>query len=266
MKQIFFISVLCLLSVMGVWAQEASDYHPFIEEGKVWTVSFKYPDTTIYCSFGNDTIIDGHACKEFLCSRLNLFTGKGGNRRVWMYEEDRRVWYFWEGEETFKLLYDFGAELYSEFTASRMGYQEVVCTVDYIGTDRALGGLRYFGLHDETSHLTDDFIEWIRKLDFFPIWNGTVYRWYEGIGTLLCPIMNCMSGLVGPECYLIKVEVGDKVLFDRGKWSTAIRDVNTLNSKRFTLNNIFDLSGRRVSVPSVLPKGVYIRDGKKVLV
>ena len=87
--------------------------------------------------------------------------------------------------------------------------------------------------------------------------------------------MNCMSGLVGPECYLIKVEVGDKVLFDRGKWSTAIRDVNTLNSKRFTLNNIFDLSGRRVSVSSassassvssVLPKGVYIKDGRKVLV
>ena len=36
--------------------------------------------------------------------------------------------------------------------------------------------------------------------------------------------------------------------------------------------NSFDLSGRRISVtsassvPSVLPKGVYIRDGKKVMV
>ena len=28
----------------------------------------------------------------------------------------------------------------------------------------------------------------------------------------------------------------------------------------------YDLSGRRISVPSVLPKGVYIKDGKKVVV
>ena len=257
---------------MGVWAQEASDYHPFIEEGKVWTVSFKYPDTTIYCSFGNDTIIDGHACKEFLCSRLNLFTGKGGNRRVWMYEEDRRVWYFWEGEETFKLLYDFGAELYSEFTASRMGYREVVCTVDYIGTDRALGGLRYLVLHDEASYLWEGMIGWIRQRDYFPIWNGTVYRWYEGIGTLLCPVMNCMSGLVGPECYLIKVEVGDKVLFDRGKWSTAIHDIYNENVNTSRKGQWYDLSGRRIGDGQwkmdngQLPRGVYIRDGKKVLV
>ncbi len=39
----------------------------------------------------------------------------------------------------------------------------------------------------------------------------------------------------------------------------------TVNSKSVS-RLLFDLSGRRISVPSVLPKGVYIRDGKKVVV
>ena len=267
MKRILFISVLCAFSVVGMWAQEVSDYHPFIEEGKVWTMSHYYPDMIVYCSFGNDTIIDGHECKEFLCSRLNLYTAEGGNRRVWMYEEDRKVWYFREGEERFKLLYDFGAELYSEFTVSRMGYKEVVCSVDYIGTDKALGGLRYLGLHDDSSHLTDNDIEWIRQLYYFPIWNDMVYRWYEGIGTITCPVMNCMSGLMGPECYLIKVEVGDKVIYDQGKYLTAIHDISaseTVNSKSSN-GQWYDLSGRRL-IAQPTRGGVYFKDGKKVVV
>ena len=39
----------------------------------------------------------------------------------------------------------------------------------------------------------------------------------------------------------------------------------TVNSKSIN-GQWYDLSGRRISVPSVLPKGVYIKDGKKVVV
>ena len=92
--------------------------------------------------------------------------------------------------------------------------------------------------------------QWCLRLLFFPFY-------YDAVNYNLFICKSCVLHIV------IDTE------------STAIRDVNTLNSKRSALNNIFDLSGRRVSVSSassassvssVLPKGVYIKDGQKVLV
>ena len=49
-----------------------------------------------------------------------------------------------------------------------------------------------------------------------------------------------------------------------GEDNTGIREIE--NSKLKIQNDaIYDLSGRRISVPSVLPKGVYIKNGKKIL-
>ena len=74
------------------------------------------------------------------------------------------------------------------------------------------------------------------------------------------------------------VPQGTKTAYERAGWGRAfsyIKEQNpnaiitpSLNPKPSTLNR-FDLSGRRLSVPSassvrsVLPKGVYIEDGKK---
>ena len=48
--------------------------------------------------------------------------------------------------------------------------------------------------------------------------------------------------------------------------ATGINEIENGKLKMEDAQHIYDLSGRKVSVPSVLPKGVYIRNGKKFVV
>ena len=41
--------------------------------------------------------------------------------------------------------------------------------------------------------------------------------------------------------------------------------VSIANGQQPTANGIYDLQGRKISVSSVLPKGIYIKNGKKVV-
>ena len=59
------------------------------------------------------------------------------------------------------------------------------------------------------------------------------------------------------EQYIATLNIDDK---------TGIENVNVNGNESFLNHNYYDLSGRRVSVSSMLPRGVYIKDGKKVVV
>ena len=82
--------------------------------------------------------------------------------------------------------------------------------------------------------------QWCLRLLFFPFY-------YDAVNYKLFICKNCVLHIA------IDAE------------STAIRDVNTFNSKHSALNNIFDLSGRRLTSQPTRG-GVYIKDGRKVVV
>ena len=98
--------------------------------------------------------------------------------------------------------------------------------------------------------------------------------WIEGIGSRLSPDMNIFGK---SETYPVmsKCIVGNAVLCRW--WTDDLTSIHDLYSPEM-VNGIssngqwYDLSGRRLSVssagsvPSVLPKGVYIRDGRKVAI
>ena len=80
MKRLLFISALCLLLSMGVWAQEMSEYHPLAKEGKVWNFQSSIPifyNERLYYSYiiKGDTIINDKKYKKlyFRHSKINLY-------------------------------------------------------------------------------------------------------------------------------------------------------------------------------------------------
>ena len=107
---------------------------------------------------------------------------------------------------------------------------------------------------------------------------GPNYIWIEGIGSFTSPVtddyFNSLSAL-GESRQLQECSIGNHILYRNPGYSPS--NIHALISPETNKNygpfiKWYDLSGRRISVtsassvPSVLPKGVYIRDGKKVAV
>ena len=124
MKHLFSIVGLLMCSCY-INAQESDDYRPFIEEGKEWW-SF---ENNLLCPFpewrgsfvrhdffDGDTIVAGKLCKRW----MQRFTQRDTNNlaftfTVSAYEEDKKVWFFWEGDTVQRLMFDFGASVGDEF-------------------------------------------------------------------------------------------------------------------------------------------------------
>ena len=116
MKKI--ICTLILLSSWSLYAQE-SDYRPFIEEGKVWVskplidfsqIGIKKQLTFEYNYFQGDTVVADRNCKKWIKDYRNLDGEQLFCCYVSIYEEDKKVWFFFNGETEPRLAYDFGAK------------------------------------------------------------------------------------------------------------------------------------------------------------
>ena len=88
------------------------DYRPFVEEGKVWvvkTISDYLPlEVRIeYYYFDGDTIVNGQSAKRMLGDRIRYGQYTCGEYIGAWYEQDKKVYFAFEGKEQFDLLYDF---------------------------------------------------------------------------------------------------------------------------------------------------------------
>ena len=276
-----FLFVWALSPVVN--AQESNDYLSFIEEGKVWIVGdgmmwSETPYAILTYYFDGDTIVGGQTCKKWMCdvsSNSNLYLRhdiRGAHKCLLaaIYEENKQVWFFREGEDEPSLLYDFSGEVSDD--GFRVGCFEedydTNCYIDYAGTDDRIG-LRYVSVHDDIMLQDESLRRWFatHKGDCEGYWTAIGYRWYEGIGTMFTPELN-VPHKVGEYRDILRVSVGEEIIYEHPRAKEiidAIRDIpasQIVNGKSLN-GKWYDLSGRRVSR---LPKGVYIKDGRKVVV
>lgn len=234
-----------------------TDYHPFIEEGKQWLTGrfiMADPSTPPFSLstffFEGDTIVSGKLCKRWVKK-----TQKGYNQTdvhettefvLPLYEENRQVWFFPEGQEKPRLLYDFSPteDTITVYRPSGDGFLFIHRAISETENENPLR------LYDFRPLEEDDFHEWF---------SDEVNHWIEGIGTGIAPDYIYRMDVIGNVETLLECRVNDHILYLNNEWATKTKVKSGLlfNSSP----NLFDLSGRRLTTPPA--KGVYIEDGKK---
>ena len=124
MKRILF--VLLLTTPMLSMADE--EYHPFVEDGKVWTCNSYQAlnGDDLYFFFDGDTIINDHQAKKMYVQDNGII-----RYRYALYEEDRRVYGIMAGSESSDLIYDFSLENPGDKTTVNNSTYELQYT-DYV--------------------------------------------------------------------------------------------------------------------------------------
>lgn len=235
MKLIFTL----LLMVLPLEMVAQTDYLPLLEEGKKWHYTYRNwatKETYKYVEYlSSDTIIDGKTYTKN-CQQdgqvLNLLREEGGK----VYKYNNR-------QKNEKLLYDFTLSV-GDIAESWSEDEGIIVTdigeISTGGVSRKKMALCYY---------SGEYIDYDRP-NF----------WVEGMGSdggLTNPFSNQMAGNF---VFLDYIEMPDGTTFE-------FKDINSVRSVEngsATNRQTFDLQGRKVSKKH-LPKGVYIRDGKKYI-
>ena len=110
MKKTILLFLLCFIQV-SLFAQE-NNYHPFVEEGKVWNMYYHndlmhLQDPTYYYHYfiEGDTLIAGQNCKK-----LYAFNENNDNQTMYkmaLFESEGKVYFIPCGSTENYILYDF---------------------------------------------------------------------------------------------------------------------------------------------------------------
>ena len=188
------------------------DYRPFVEEGKVWKVGHVQTilDNSVnvvdYYYFDGDTIIDGKTCKQMMCQRYVSpdYSNEYGTPTpsltkvgAW-YEEDKKVYFYNEWQQSMKLKYDFSLAANDTLKFLTDG------SSPFIIGPKQTGGIEGFkGVYRDIRMCGDE---------------GQSYHdtfWLEGVGCLRGPIRNPCDPIFGdpvPE-FLMSCTVGEEVIY-----------------------------------------------------
>ncbi len=181
-------------------------YRPFVEDGKVWTVKVysdgaSHNQWTDYYYFDGDTIIGGQTCKRMMYVTYvtndndekwvnGVFTPVNHPQQyngAW-YEQDKKVYYAYNGREQFQLLYDFTLSS-GDSIPSPDGHLLAVYKLS--------GGITGF------------------KGAYYEI--DEVERWLEGVGSESWPWRNHPRYVPGHQGILLACSVGDEVIYYNSK-------------------------------------------------
>ena len=187
-------------------------YRPFVEEGKVWKVgstagiSDGIVKMVDYYYFDADTIINGKTCKQMMCQRYVSpdYSNEYGTPTpsltkvgAW-YEEDKKVYFYNEWQQSMKLKYDFSLAANDTLKFLTDG------SSPFIIGPKQTGGIEGFkGVYRDIRMCGDE---------------GQSYHdtfWLEGVGCLRGPIRNPCDPIFGdpvPE-FLMSCTVGEEVIY-----------------------------------------------------
>lgn len=245
-------------------------YRPFVEDGKQWTVISSrgagpvqpFLRTTYY--FEGDTLIAGVKFKKLMQYVEDFSHGTSYTAPVFpVLEYERHVEYVPEGSTEPLMLYDFNATRGNIITLGNGDNPKSIATATYqvwMQTLMSVGGNVY---------------RCQRATDFAS--NGSLlsigeyvpdHLWVEGIGSLITPVSNLGQGGIGELRWLAECRVGNEILYHDPNYDillSGIKDAHQsydsqIHNHQSPNRHIFDLSGRRLAVPSV--HGLYIEDGK----
>lgn len=261
----FYLLFILLCSTFPI-AYGQSDYHPFIEEGKVW-VTGRFPSygdaqfdpiSISTFQFEGETVITGRICKRWVKRTLSLdgSSEKGTTTTDFvlpLYEENRRIWFFEQDNEEPKLLYDFNVG--TQPVRLFIPYSSLSHEYCHLGINGSIGTLRryFFRLSETDTEYNGGSDDDADEVNF----------WVEGIGTLVSPDYNGRMDLVGGTEMLLECRVGqNQILYRNEVWEgTGIQGVTDKRNDTDS-DGIYDLSGRHVTKPH---RGVYIQNGRKVV-
>ena len=258
-KALLFLSLLSIACI-SVWAQE-TDYLPFIEEGKIWVSgtfpmgdSRQTPFQIITFSFEGDTLVNGQPCKLWVKRTRHLYNSDGHITTdfiVPIYEEGRRVWFFYPEEVEPRLLYDFNITE-SPVTLYRPGEPG---TKDRQGRTFCHRGCE---AHDSYRFYYFQVME-DEDVESDSAWDKELNCWVEGIGTWIAPDYNDTMDLVGNVETLLECSVNGHNLYKDPNWKGT--DITAISKASDTNGATYDLSGRRVTEGH---RGLKIQKGRKV--
>ena len=184
---------------------DMEDYRPMIEEGKVWKVGIvtRNPVQIVdYYYFDGDTIIDGKTCKLMMCQEFigpdysDFFAPSLSKVGAW-YEEDKKVYFYDEAQQSMRMMYDF----------SLGDYETVYPLGDYspfIIGPKQTGGLDGFkGVYRDVMICVNE----------DRIFRNTI--WLEGVGGIGSPTENAyyLETLDDIPGTLMSCVVGDEVIY-----------------------------------------------------
>lgn len=245
-----------------------TEYVPFVEEGKVWYCGYGLGDGTISpedpqgygiaCIFtmSGDTLIGGESYKKVACQYEDFYGDKEQHYYCAVREESYRVFLIEAGEKDEKLLYDFsdpGETLVMTYNDDR--FARVPLGHPYFCPTRQVEFV--------LCELSGD--EVLRS--------NILGLWMEGVGALqinpfACELFNNDKPKLGQW---IRVETCMKdgeyrFQFDWLSTPTSIDDEMPIS---IIPNHVFDVQGRQLPDSERsngrMPKGIYIRDGRKVI-
>ena len=276
MKRIILLTsmILCALSLH---AQDASDYRPFIEEGKVWMSTRLIPDAYgwngynfEYDFFDGDTIIGKNLCKIWKQLYVNVKSGEEHCNKMYAYEENGKVWFYHQGDTVRRLAYDFhagvGDSLVLDWTDAYTFGCAAIENRERLKTKIVIRSVEDTVLYGQKQKI------FCYSSETFS-YKGTWEYHIEGVGSFLYPSLNVYRRFFpGHTSGLFLCKVGEEVLYhnpeleeDQGIPSpTIIKEIIQSSSRKTSTeslkNKCFDLTGRRLTAPPA--KGVYIENGK----
>ena len=238
---------------------------PFVEEGKVWVVCRRIHVPTIRelvayretFTIAGDTIIGDKVCKKMMYEMDDRIKGTVQTDYLMaLREEGKQVYFYPSGTFEPLLLYDFGASG-SDTLFIYDGSPEIV-------KKSSLMRCKVSVLRIEGSNLIIDNIsarEDYKIRDF-----DLEHTWVESIGSYYGPTYNVIYGpWSDEEQWLEECRVGNEILY-KDERTDGISSPSDKSVNRKSVNsNFLDLSGRHLPT---LPtrKGIYIKDGRKVLI
>ena len=249
--------------------QQMSYYHPFIEDGKVWKVAHFYnellPDYwTENYYFEGDTIIADIHCVKMMHGDAK-YAGA-------VHEEGMKVGYFAPGSQSEALLYDFGVKV-GDIVTPLMdylgGHETFTCVITDVLT-----------IQHDGENLRCIFLSPQEEVDYLDYQDQIFGVWVEGVGSTVCPVADVPLNMIPVGQFLHGCSIGGKELYSSGL-SSAVRKAIQEVIRRTSINIIqadqkvnqelknkivYDLSGRRLSTSQPTRGGIYIFDGKKVVV
>lgn len=269
------LSMICTI----LWSQpQESNYHPLIGEGKAWHIQRQYlyrlTEWRWDCNYDywmkGDTLIEGNVWKKVFAysKELHAFSYFGAMR-----EEGQKVYFIAKNASRRRLLYDFGLKVgdivYCGVESEPLG---MLCLLEPGDAYDVWMGL----LLRASMELKDiDFVimngQTFRRLSFSVVFHDQLYPdasiiWIEGVGSD-CGLFSPWNNLTNNGWCIITCSEDGSIIYNEDRFPIAgslPTDIMSRHIESYGINEMYDLQGRRLAQPPV--KGIYIKDGRKVIV